>query len=94
VQATVDKKKDIVIDDAHKTSEFMRDKHVAYLLKWARDTHEYEYQMTEHLRMSGTPCLPCMLRFRSLELQHLSQNNSAAGDDFSHACALMPQTIH
>jgi geranylgeranyl transferase type-2 subunit beta len=42
-----------VIDPSTACTTLLAEKHLDYLGKWLANTSDYEYQMTEHLRMSG-----------------------------------------
>lgn len=67
-QAEGDKRKDIELPGNRPTS-LLLDKHIEYILNWTRDKHEYEYCISEHLRMSGVYwCVTAMDLMHSLHL--------------------------
>eukprot|EP00042_Codosiga_hollandica_P047962 m.528969 g.528969 ORF g.528969 m.528969 type:complete len:366 (+) comp57563_c0_seq21:944-2041(+) len=82
--AASDARKDITISAEHATTEFLLEKHIAYIVQWTEDTANYEYQITEHLRLSGLYwCVSAMDMMQSL---HLLQRDAIL--------ALVEQCLH
>jgi prenyltransferase beta subunit len=67
-QAETDKRKDITIpSDA--PSELHLQKHIDYILSWTKNKTDYEYVVSEHLRMNGVYW--CVTAMHIMRAEHL-----------------------